>query len=254
MAAKTKALSQPVGSIVASMLTEAQFQGVNGTDWVLADGRSVAGTTYAVATGENTVPDLRGQFLRGRVNYSNRTFATTDVNITNENITITNHGITRTGFKVRFTSSGTLPAGLVATETYYVIIVDPNTIRVASTLANAIAGTAINLTSVGTGTHTLTQWEDPDSSARVKSSENGSSGNALGARQDDAMHGHHHTIQYPTSGASGTNTRLSQGTTFIANQTWGDVSPTSDGANGTPRTSSETRPNNILINYFIKVN
>lgn len=68
MVAKTKPLSQPVGSIVASMLTEAQFQGINGSDWVLADGRSVAGTIYETATGSSTVPDLRGMALRGKNN------------------------------------------------------------------------------------------------------------------------------------------------------------------------------------------
>ena len=35
---------------------------------MLADGRSVAGSAYAVATGLSTVPDLRGVFLRGKNN------------------------------------------------------------------------------------------------------------------------------------------------------------------------------------------
>ena len=58
----------PIGAIFPSMLTEAQFQALNGTDWVLADGRSVAGTQYATITGSSTLPDLRGMVLRGKNN------------------------------------------------------------------------------------------------------------------------------------------------------------------------------------------
>lgn len=58
----------PVGSIAESMLTEAQFQALNGTGWVLADGRSVVGSMYAMATGFTTIPDLRGVFRRGKNN------------------------------------------------------------------------------------------------------------------------------------------------------------------------------------------
>jgi hypothetical protein len=57
-----------VGSIQQSMLTEAQFATQLGATeagkWVLADGRSVAGTAYATVTGNATVPDMRGAYLR----------------------------------------------------------------------------------------------------------------------------------------------------------------------------------------------
>lgn len=66
----TRSISQgdlnPVGMIVQSMLTEAQFQALNGTSWVLMDGRSVAGSSYATVTGSATIPDARGMVLRGR--------------------------------------------------------------------------------------------------------------------------------------------------------------------------------------------
>lgn len=58
----------PVGMIAHSMLTEAQFQAINGTSWVLADGRNVAGSIYATTVGSSTVPDLRGMVLRGKNN------------------------------------------------------------------------------------------------------------------------------------------------------------------------------------------
>lgn len=59
---------QPVGTVTASMLTQAQFQAQTSTNWILADGRSVTGTVYATLTGNSTVPDLRGVALRGKNN------------------------------------------------------------------------------------------------------------------------------------------------------------------------------------------
>ena len=64
--------ASPVGTIVASILDEAQFSAQNGTGWILADGRDVSGSNYAVVKGENNVPDLRGVFLRGKANGSSR--------------------------------------------------------------------------------------------------------------------------------------------------------------------------------------
>jgi hypothetical protein len=61
-----------------------------------------------------------------------------------------------TGTKVAATTSAAdFPAGLSATN-YYVIVVDADTVSLASSLANAVAGTAVNITDEGTGTHTLT--------------------------------------------------------------------------------------------------
>lgn len=55
-----------IGDIKASMLTEAQFDQVHGPGWVLADGRSAAGTAYFALTNNALLPDLRGVFLRGK--------------------------------------------------------------------------------------------------------------------------------------------------------------------------------------------
>ena len=54
-----------VGDIVASMLTPSEFTAIRGPDWVLADGGSYSSSRYAQITGNTTVPDLRGVFLRG---------------------------------------------------------------------------------------------------------------------------------------------------------------------------------------------
>jgi len=59
--------------------------------------------------------------------------------------------------KVRFTTTGTLPTGLSLATDYWLVRVSATTARVATSYANAIAGTVIAFTDAGTGTHTLTQ-------------------------------------------------------------------------------------------------
>ena len=67
--------AQPVGTIIQSMLTEAQFNAslgpIEAAKWCLADGRNVAGSIYAQITNNNVVPDLRGAFIRGAGQNSN---------------------------------------------------------------------------------------------------------------------------------------------------------------------------------------
>ena len=81
------------------------------------------------------------------------TFDATDtdvVNTTAETIAIPSHGFA-TGDAVAYEASGTAIGGLTDGTTYFVIRVDPNTIKLASTASNATAGTAINLSGVGAG-------------------------------------------------------------------------------------------------------
>ncbi len=60
-----------------------------------------------------------------------------------------------TGTRVRCTTTTTLPAPLATATDYYLIRVTDGTYKLATSYANAIAGTAINITDAGTGTHTL---------------------------------------------------------------------------------------------------
>lgn len=62
-----------------------------------------------------------------------------------------------TGDGVKVSSTATLPSPLVAGTTYYAIKVTDTSYQLATTLANAFAGVAIDLTSSGSGQHTLTQ-------------------------------------------------------------------------------------------------
>jgi hypothetical protein len=68
--------------------------------------------------------------------------------------------IPETGDGVRVDSTGTLPAGLSAATTYYAIRT-AGLFKLATTYANALAGTPIDITTAGSGTHTLTYWDEP---------------------------------------------------------------------------------------------
>lgn len=62
-----------------------------------------------------------------------------------------------TGTRVRLTTTTTLPGGLATATDYYVIKVTDSTFKLATSYANAVAGTAINITDAGTGTHTMSR-------------------------------------------------------------------------------------------------
>lgn len=80
-------------------------------------------------------------------------FATTDVNTTTEVITLSSTTAFPTGQPVKIDSTGTVPAGLTANTIYYTINASSTTVKLATTLSNALLGVAINLTSQGTGVH-----------------------------------------------------------------------------------------------------
>lgn len=71
-----------------------------------------------------------------------------EVNVTDNTVTIPSHGYT-TGFKVRLTTTGTLPDPLMTATDYFVIVVSSSVIQFASSLSNALAGTAIDLVDQG---------------------------------------------------------------------------------------------------------
>lgn len=83
---------------------------------------------------------------------SNQTFLSAAVDISKDQITLENHGLSHNE-KVTLTTSGTLPAGLATSTDYFVIVVDADTFQ----LSESLDGEAIDLTGVGSGTHTVVQ-------------------------------------------------------------------------------------------------
>lgn len=57
-----------VGDVQTSLLTEPQFQAFKGPNWILMDGRSVAGSLYNLVTGNSSIPDMRARFQRMKDN------------------------------------------------------------------------------------------------------------------------------------------------------------------------------------------
>lgn len=84
-----------------------------------------------------------------------KNFATTDVDVSTDEITEVAHGYT-TGLKGQASTTTTLPSGLSTSTDYFVIVIDADTYQLAASLANALAGTQIDLVDQGTGTHTFT--------------------------------------------------------------------------------------------------
>lgn len=108
------------------------------TDWLLCYGQAVSRATYS-ALYDIIAPSL-GTFTV--------TIASPGV------VTLNSHGLV-TGDSVFLTTTGALPTGLTANTLYYVIYVDANTFRLATSRANALVPTPINTTGSQSGTHTL---------------------------------------------------------------------------------------------------
>lgn len=77
-----------------------------------------------------------------------------DVDLTENTATITAHGYA-TGLKLQLTTDDTLPTGLSTSTDYYIIVVDDDNVKFASSQANALAGTAVDISGIGGGTHTV---------------------------------------------------------------------------------------------------
>jgi microcystin-dependent protein len=141
------------------------------TGWLLCDGGAYSrtvhaalfaliGTAFGSGDGSTTfnVPGPQGKALviagSGTIAES---FSAASVTPASDLITVaSNADKWVTGVKVRATTTGALPTGLALATDYFVIRMSATTIKLASSLANAIAGTPIDITATGSGTHTLT--------------------------------------------------------------------------------------------------
>lgn len=143
------------------------------------------------------VPDLRGSvFLGAGTRVRTMTFdGASSVDPSNDQITVASNDWLHTGQAVALTGSA-LPTGLSAT-TYYVIRVNATTIKLASSVANANAGTAVDITADGSGTCTLTQTL----TARTVGQTGGEETHAL---TDAQMASHEHPRVFNNGGGSST--------------------------------------------------
>lgn len=82
-------------------------------------------------------------------------FGTGGVNTGTDVITVTDASQLVTGTPIKFITTGTLPAGLALNTTYYAINTSSTTFKVATTTLNATLGIALDITSTGSGSHTV---------------------------------------------------------------------------------------------------
>jgi hypothetical protein len=150
------------GTTAASMaaLAELAFNSLVGfstavtTDDTAADGTMLL-TQVNPGPTTNPVPKTKNDSGAGSIAGVQTTGGVAgNVDLANDQVTVAAHGYL-TGVKTALTTSVTLPTGLSATN-YFMIAVDANTLAFATSQANALAGTKVNITGYGSGTHTLT--------------------------------------------------------------------------------------------------
>jgi hypothetical protein len=99
---------------------------------------------------------VSGGQVKAIVGDTNKTFnADTAVNLTNNTITIPSHGYSTGDVVIYDKNGGTIVTGLTNYTVYFVISVNANTIKIATSAGNATLGTAVDLTVLGSGTHKL---------------------------------------------------------------------------------------------------
>lgn len=149
--------------------------------------------------------------------------------------------IHRDGTAVRFSAgSGTLPSGITEGTVYYARKVNSDqSIELWTTEAAAIAGSGTQVTDFSGASGTVYMYN-------------------AGLRVADAFQGHHHlnkySSEYDTYGAGGSSWKSNFRGAFQDQETTEAfiTDPYTDGTNGTPRTTNETRPENILLYGYIK--
>lgn len=244
-----------IGDLKYSYLPDAKFEQLHGSGWVRAKGQNIVGSKLHELVGATHLAEGRGPVIRGIVDIDPIEFNPADVDITNDIIFVPNHGY-NTGMKIKFTTTGGIMGGINAntanneglSNLYFVIVVDANNIKVATSFADAHSDVAVNITSQGSGVHTLLQRQDPDE--RYNTSD-GSSENEVGAWQDDQYRRHRHSHQ------------TVQHNSFIYGQPTGAQQGTFNGGTaGDPaflsytsiEGGSETRMTNIAAYLYVKIN
>lgn len=97
-----------------------------------------------------------------------------EVDATANSVAIPTHGLI-TGLKGQLTTTGTLPAGVTTGTDYFIIVVDSGNVQFASSLLNAQAGTAIDLTNQGSdgAVNTFTPTSIAGGSIKLQKSNDG---------------------------------------------------------------------------------
>jgi microcystin-dependent protein len=207
------------------------------TGWLACDGTAVSRSTYSALFGV-IVPTV------GTVTI---TIATPGV------VTKVAHGL-KTGSAVYLTTTDTLPTGLAVNTLYYVIKNDADTFWLATSYANAVAGTPTKIaTSVSqAGTHTMkscpwglgdgsTTFNVPDVRDLFLRGISATRATGMASEQASQNLAHTHSVTY--------NPDLGGNIDGVHDVTVGSaLTATTTGSSG----GTEARPRNIGVPYYIK--
>jgi microcystin-dependent protein len=226
--------------------------------YLLCDGSAVSRTSYAnlfaaigTAWGEGdgsttfNLPDLRGRVVQG---VKNPVQATGSGTVSSNNATFTAHGFTRTGTKVKRISGSLNGISSRAGDTYWIIVVDANTLAFASSRANALANVKVSIS--GTNSLVIREFVDISAADRYAEFSGGNTGANVGSYQDNAPGSHYHrqghrsdgTEAFGAAGASG-SWRYTTTSSGLANNPL---------VESTPDSPEHTRHENANVNYIIK--
>jgi hypothetical protein len=128
--------------------------------WTLQPGSSTYYISRPLAGTEDLNDDTARQAFANAVKANYAAVDTFDgaTGVGSNQITVTAHGLTTGDAVVYSNGGGTSVVGLTSGNTYYVVVIDANTVKLASTYANAVAASPTTLTITdGVGAaHTLT--------------------------------------------------------------------------------------------------
>lgn len=103
-----------------------------------------------------TIDDVGKTWLDNYANYYSFTPKTiTAIDTTLNQFTVTAHGQSTGTGPVHVVSDGTQPGNVGGTTAYWLIVVDANTLAIATSFALAMAGTRVDIQSAGTGNITV---------------------------------------------------------------------------------------------------
>lgn len=202
-------------------------------------GRGDGSTTFAL-------PDMRSKVATGYGQSGSTTslvFESGAVDTGAETITVPDNYFPYQGQKVQLTTTGTLPTGLSTSTDYYVIRASATTIKLASSQANANASTptAINLTGVGSGVHTIV-FTNP--ALTVIGKDAGEDTHAIAVTEMPA-HAHPNSVLNNQAGSGGSTGTFGSGNT----PTTFPVAVASEGGNARHNVMQPSKALNYIIRY-----
>ncbi len=201
---------------------------------------TVYNTMYGLGNGSTTftLPDLRAKKPIG-LGQSTITlsFEAALVDTTNNWVTSLNTVFPSQGQPVVLTTTGTLPAGLSLATTYYVVRISTTTYGFATTQALADAATLIDITTQGTGIHTLT-YTTVNHTVQGRNGGEDTHGLALSETPS-----HFHTVTGNPGGANSSGASAN-GVSNVGSQNTSSVGSDAQHNNQSPF---------IVLNYIIKI-